>query len=538
MSTVLLECIEPHSRPARRTLTVRDGEEVALYVLAFDPKAPAGLRRTALREIDQNPPPGAQLLCWLRIDGDGLVISDVGRGLTLELLRSDLRSQVTSGVRLASNTLLECTLHDQSRIGFSLSLTRSMARGASVGVSGSGTRTSRVRFATDNVWWLITDTKGILVSVTQEIWDRGRDMLLRMGIDGRVLSFVGGLLIAAAVGGYAAYNRHMAANAAEERAEQAQSALVLAEAAQAASLATELACLEQRADLVEKMGDLEAQAELSARQALAFPQAGIVSRELGGQRMGEAAVRELDLAYVPGIVASVVARMRDAPKGDPDPCLAQDASLGPDLPRYLLLWHPDPALTCPSDFEAADGGVRLIGRWGLSDRLALSFASGGDLGTGTDPEVLSELLGDSRREDRWSAFTLALAYRRILETLLRYDRTDRAPVLPSQAHLWALALLDAYNRMPSPADGVLDAAAEDCVNQLVLNTLNTAPPATPGEAILPDIARVATSDVQIAAAPTPGCPWPRNALQDGADAALRAAARLGTAQPATSAQAP
>jgi hypothetical protein len=221
-------------------------------------------------------------------------------------------------------------------------------------------------------------------------------------------------------------------------------------------------------------------------------------------------------------------------QGDPEPCLDQEAALGKDLPRYLLLWHPDPHHTCPADYESGEGGVRTVGRFGLSDRVAREFGAEGDRGTGGGTDALQVLLGDPRREDRWAAFTVAHAYRRAVEVLLRTEASDRLPTLQSQSHVWGLALLDAYNRMPSPAGGVLDSTLATCVDGLLREQAQRATPAVAGEPLRPDLVAVAEGEIRVSPTPTPGCPWPADAIRTGADAALRAVARLASvAEPPT-----
>lgn len=519
--SLLLECIEPQSRPARRHLAVSPGDEVVIYAIPLPPNAPHALRRSVMRRASDPPPPDAVRVVGLRVETTALLVTDVGRKVVVDMLRGELRSQVVAGIRIPNTAIYEITLPDRGRLNVSFVMHAEVERGASVGVSGSGSRTSRVRYGTDNIWWLITDSKGILVTVGIDAWDRFRDRLIGMGIDGRVLVFLGGMILTAG-GTWYAYSVTSEAN---ERADDAENALEMAQAAQAASLATELACLEQRKGLVETLGDENEQRRLAAEMALTLPLASTASIEIGGPRMANADVLALDELYRPNLVQAVVSRMEQA-EGDPVPCLQQKPALGKDLPTYLLTWHPDPGLTCPLDYVTEEAGVRRMGRWGLSNRVAREFGTAGTSNTGTTPETLDELLGDPRREDRWSAFTMAMGYRGVLDAILRTRRTARPPTLPSQSHLWALALLDAYNRMPSIASGALDMSAAACVENLLAHRLDAASPAVPGEPLLPDIASVAGGDVKLVATPAPGCPWPRDAMVVSTDAALRAAARL------------
>ncbi len=526
MNSQVLECIEPHGRPARRMIQVVTDEEVAVYALELSPDLPPGLRRTTLRRQDQHPPAHARMVMWVRVDSQGgLVVIDIGKSSTIELVRGEARSQVVAGIRLPAGNILELTLPDQSRISFSLSLHRQAARGTAVGIAGSGTRSSRVRYAADNVWWLITDSKGIFVTIGINFVNAARNRLRAMGVDSRVIAFVSGTLLTAAVGAGAAYYQHTLATSATERADEAEDALALARAAQASALATEMACLEQRKDLVAELGQASQQDATAVEIAMVFALANRVAVEYGGTRMATPEVQGADNQYRPGLVQAVMSRMNMS-TGDPKPCLDQAPALGNELPNFLLLWHSDPSLTCPLDYVSEVGGVRQVGRWGLSDRVSLFFGAAGEASTGVSDDELEELLGDRRFEDRWSAFTMVLAYRDVLETVIGTTKTERPATYPSQALLWPLALLDAYNRMPSPGEGALDLAPKECIDKLLQGVVQSAPPARPGEPLLPDLAAVAAEDVVVPVVPTPGCQWTKTALRDGADAALTAVARL------------
>lgn len=523
----VLECIEPHRRPSRRTIALDPTTVVGLYALASTPAGPEALRRTALRPRGDDAPPGATLIAWLTADTAGLVASEVAPRVVLELERAAARRQVMSGMRLPISGLYEFTLPDGTRGSFGLGLQRRLDRGAAVGVAGSGTRRSRAVGSADAGWWVLTEAPDLASMSGTLIYNFVLDGFKRLGINQEVMTFVVGVLMSSAVLGYVAYTQYSAANAAEERAADAEASLALAESAQGAALATEMSCLDDRQALVAELGRKNEQRALAAEAALALQQARQSALQLGGVRMATPAVRKLDQLLEPALVLSVQAQMPTvAPDADAAPCLAQDSALGADLPRYLLLWQSDPKLTCPMGYTAEEGGVRRLGRWGISDRLARQYGGSGHAGTGTTPDAIEGLVADPRLEDRWSSFTLVAAYRDVLETLLRTKRTDRPPTLPAQSQLWALALVDAFNRVPSPADGVLDVPASTCVDRALVEIAGGAQPAAPGTPLLPDLAAVAVGAVTAPLTPTPGCAWPSDALASGAKAALQAAARL------------
>lgn len=520
-----LDAVEPHARPKRRTVTVHEGQSVCLWAVQMDRDAGPGLRRTVFRTPEQVPPQDAVLVCWLSADDHGLTATRVGTMLHVELVRSDHRSRLVGGMRIPNQASFELTLGDGSRVDLTLSIRRQSGAGAELTIGGGGTRRSRVVYSANNVWWVITDGKGLAVTFTIKIWDGVRDRLMKLGIDSRVLSFMSGLLLSAALGFYISYTQYQRAQSEEERAETAETALSRAEAAQAASLATELACLNQRKELVSQLGAIDAKQQLAAEIALGLALANKVSVEFGGDLLGDPRLLAADGLLAPGLTKAVVRELKPAAT-DIEACEAQSAALSNDLPPYLLLYHPDPAVACPSDYASVDAGVDRAGRFGLSERVAREFRRSGDDSTGAPPGTLEDLLGDPRFEDRWAAFTLATAYRETTRLLLEGARTERPPVLPSQSQLWALALFDAYNHLSSTPDGVLDAPMEVCVSRVLTHRVDTAPPAAPGDPVLPDIVAVAFGDEAFAAPPTPGCPWPRDAIQQGAISAIHTVSRL------------
>jgi hypothetical protein len=521
MSRFFVECTEPAARPMRRILEVAEGAEFAVYVA---PGAP-GLRRTVLRGADDHPPAGARFVCSLRVDAGVLSVVDTSASVTLELLRSGARSRVVGGVRVPAGAPLELVLPDDERVAWSIGVRRTFDRGAAAGVSGSGTRRSRVRYGTDNPWWILLDGPDLLIGLTKKAWDQGRDRLAKLGFDGRVATMVAGFVLSGVLFGWVAFSQWSAAGAATEWADGAESALARAEAAQAAALQTELACLAQREELVASLGEVEQARRVAAERALQLTASRTAALQGGGAAIAAPEAVAIDQLRVTPLVDAVVARLGQA-EGDPAPCLAQEAALGKDLPRYLLTWHPDAPRTCPADYRSGDGGIAKAGRFGLSDRVARDFGPAGDFGTGGGTDALVDLLGDPRHEDRWSAFSAASGLRATVRTLLGARGLTRPAVAASEAHLWSLALLDAYNRMPSPAEGVLDEDLPTCVEALLLELAARPSPPVPGEPVLPDLVSVADGRFRVVPTPTPGCPWPADAVQLGADAALRAAARL------------
>ena len=124
---------------------------------------------------------------------------------------------------------------------------------------------------------------------------------------------------------------------------------------------------------------------------------------------------------------------------------------------------------------------------------------------------------------------MTVGLRAIVNTLLEADTEERPPVSPGQVNLWALALWDVYNRMPSAADGVMDKTAEECVIEVLQQATHAQGPAKPGQPILPDLSLVAQGE-SITLTPNAGCPFPANGLTIGAQSAIEAVTRLATDQ--------
>ena len=355
-------------------------------------------------------------------------------------------------------------------------------------------------------------------------------MLQKLGIPAWILPLAFTALLVVGGLGYAAYRQYKGKQAAEAIAEANAEAAEEAEAKAATALENEFECHRQRQALALRLNDLKekikAEVELALQTSFTY---GVALGE-GGARMGEDTVVSFDKELQKSTVDAVTNRVQEL-AGVPSEatvCLSQESVLVPDLPRYVLLWHPDPNLVCPVDYAAVDNGIDRAGRFGLSMRVKRQYG-----GVEFEEEILTAM-GDSpdpagadpRMADRWSAATLAIGLRDVQAALLTSDAGNRVPVAPSQAHLWTLALWDAYNRMPSPAEGVLDSPTAVCIAELMGEVQRTARPAEPGAPLLPHIVDVASGEQKIRVTPTPGCPWPEDAFQMGAQQALLSVAHL------------
>jgi hypothetical protein len=296
-----------------------------------------------------------------------------------------------------------------------------------------------------------------------------------------------------------------------------------AEAGRDAALLAESACIEERKAIASALDEVTEARKLAAEVALSVPMSQAIAVELGGKRMAGDEALEFDVVAMKNTRGTIVTEMgkKRGDLGDPARCHGQVGVLGQDLPEYILFWHPKAEYLCPDDFVLGDGAVDRAGPFGISKRAAQEFgASQGMIETpgGDAPE-------DPRMNHRWSAHAMTVGMRKIMATILEADTGDRPPVAPGQAHLWALAVWDAFNQLPSPGAGVMDQKAEECVEEMMKQIIEASGPAEPGEPVLPDISLVALGE-QIPLTPSSGCPWPADALSKGAKNAVEAVTRL------------
>ena len=528
--TLRFRMLEPDAQPNRVEFAVEVGDDVRLY--ALDPELSwAGLRNTVARRGSALPPPGSTFVGVATVREDhlgrpALRLSALGADVEMERVLEHGRTGLTAPEDLASDEWLSLTLPDLRRVRLALRLEQPTVQGAAATVGGSGTKRSQIVRGETGLLWLVPTIWTIYTDQQQYVMNNIRAVGKRLGLGPRSIQ---GLFIFAAFAsatGYALYLQYNARADAEDAAAAAEDDATRADEARQAALRAEMTCLAERRELAQQLG-LETEArKIRAEASLGLAAARALARDLGGSRFGAPELVDADIAVGQALHEAVAWRMADIDQSveSARSCLDEAVSLGDDLPRYALLWHPDPDAFCPADYAGVADGITQVGRWGLSPRIADRY--GLPLPLEGPKTGAAELSDDPRLNDRWSANTLTTALREAQLVLLTGGDSRRAPVWPSEAQLWSLALLDATNRMPRTADGALDEPHTTCIDGLMRAVSDQRPALPPGEPTLPSLVEVADGTISLRAPATPGCPWPADAFAHGAEAALQAAARL------------
>jgi hypothetical protein len=515
-----LRCVEPSARPAQTSVDLENGGQVRLYILNDQSEYTRGMRRTILRLAHLQPPAQAQLLATLEVSGGGLLVLDISKQPYLEMIRGEARSRLANGFMLKQNTRIEIVISPVHRFEISLNLSSQAARDVGAMVGGGSTRTSHALAAQRGAMWLVPTIWTLMTDADDVVIDNLKALARRLHLSEgsvRYLTTISFYLLSMVV---VWYYQGQKADTAVAAAAAAQSDMQKAEAGRAASLQSEAECLRSRQALVAELDEKRKVLSLKAELALGFSKSQAAALDIAGDRLtGNELQKRDDSAHIP-LISMVAAALEDRePPKEAKACLEYEALLGTDLPRYVLLWHPDRELVCPVQFSDVADGIPIAGRWGISDRVVAEFGT-------KDPAVEATGISDVRLDDRWSAHALSSAMRSIQTTILDYDGDGRPVLLPSQAQLWALTLFGAYNQMPRSPDGVLDQPITLCLNEILDRAARNGPPPIPGTPILPNIYEIATGDVELTPERTPGCPWPAAGLKPSAEAAIRAVTTL------------
>jgi hypothetical protein len=535
MSIILVQCIEPNALPLLVAHEVKLLETFRLFILS-DTRSSSGnsLRKSIIISAEEDPPPEATLAFELDVydpgAGDSIVfrVRRMGARVYIDWIRPNVRSRISEGHELPTGARLEFILHDARRVLVTLQMESELLK-SSLDAIGGGVIRHKAKEDTSAAWYLYYSFFQLMVMNTTLLRDKVNLWLRRRGLHPWVVLAVLSVGTLILLAGYAAYNRHQAAKTAEEKSKALEEMNARVEEARQNALENEMACLQERQSLARRLQDIESSNKALITQAVSYTFSQSVAIEVGGNRMGDDSLKTFDDQFQSSTTQGILDRIDSVP-GDTAAmsfCLEQEQVLGMDLPRYMLTWHPDPTVICPLNYATIDKGIDRKGSWGLSDRVAKEFGSQNFSEGGQAGEMqLTEQLGSPRMAPRWSATTLAIGIREVQFTLLTADTGGRPPVAPSQTHLWSLAIWDAYNRVPSPANGVMDKPIGFCVDEMLNRVMSTGGASEPGSPVLPDITLVASESKSLVVPPSPGCPWPTDAFTLGAKSSLRAVANM------------
>lgn len=537
----IVQCIEPDRLPLEVKLEVRDGEKCCVYLLpsvsrpGVSGASSGSLRSTVLLKSSVDPPPEASLVFEISIydpgTGDPITMRTqrLGSSLNTDYVRPHVRSRVTPGMELRSGSRLEVILLDLRRVTFTLQLEEEIASRASSAIGGGGIRHKQPVAGGDTGAFLYYTVRSVLTINVQYLIARLAAGLQKLGIPTWIIPIVLTAVMVVGGLGYYAFTQARAANNAEEAQAAAEAAQAEAQAAAAISLANEMDCLAQQQTLAMRLGieEKKDKALIEETMRLTFTNSVVIGE--GGAMYGGADVLAYDQEQVESLVNYIYVKFDDITSisSDADTCMSQEALLQPDLPSYVLLWHPDPDLVCPQDYSDVIENVPVRGPFGLSDRVKRQYGGDereDDIAQATSG-VSSDLDTDPRMAIRWSTEAHIAGLREVQSALLAADAGNRVVVAPSQGHLWTLALWDAYNRLPSPGGGILDETAYACITKMVNQVNQQARPAEPGAPLLPNLVAVAVGDEEIRLSPTPGCMWSEDVIKLGAQQSLLSIAR-------------
>ena len=523
-----IQCAEPGSRPLQISMEVQLEELWAIYMIEDSGTgAIGGLRSTIFRRGDDAPPPNSTMLfeCKLMqgLDEVKMRTTRVNSEVGVEIIRPDVRSRVTSNMDLPGGSRFEVTFQDLRSVAFSLQMAQDLATGQKLG-QGGGAQKSRALSASSSAVWMVPNMVSVLRTPTAKLTQTIAKQLRKWGFSPymilTVLS-VGALLVAA---GVVAYWQYKEAKVAKERQEELAQFADTAEASKEAALAAEASCLAERRSLVEALGAVQEERLLLAEEALQVSLTQIIAAEIGGSR--EASEEALSFTQSDKLKDRVVedmVKIRGEIK-NPDLCTMYKEALGNDLPEYVLLWHPDEDVACPTEYASITNGVAKLGRWAVSDRVATEFGEQSEL-AGEGGAGIADLASDPRMKDRWNVLAYTEALRATQEGMLKAPTGQRPPVAPGQMHLWMLTIFDQYNSMPNPPGG-LNKGAERCAMDLISDIALLEGAAEPGQPVLPDIRKVASGEIEVDPTPTAGCPWPaERGMEASAKTAFRAVAQ-------------
>lgn len=544
MSRYDVRCQEQEHLPALLRLRVNAGERFDLLLLQDPATVRSPLRRLVLRPVYGDPSAVAAqpvqapedlgrrvrvLRCMVEERPSlGFRVVEHSETFPVESREGEQAFRLGTDDVITPGQSLVVGAGAQGDLRFALSAELGTNRGLNAGVGGSDWRRSPAQDLVVYPGWITPDVKATLDGPVKA----AKAKLAALAKAASAYRTSAYLVLPYAVflvsGGVLYSMSTRDEKAAEARAEALQVQLDAANQALAAVTSTAQTCEDDRGDLALRLNDKTEAAQAAASKALDL---GATEERVGLSGAAWAklpALVALDAKLQATTTDAVAAQILDADApldlDDIQPCLDQTEATAGSAPEYLLLWSPDEDLLCPDSFTGSIQGVPRAGRWALSARVARDFGPALMDPVGDDP--LDELAND-----RWSSYALANGERALREAILNAEVRGRPPVAPSQADLWALALLDAYSQLPSQASGANDETGAACVSRLMTQVDQATAAPELGAPVLPDLLSVAGGAALPGVQPDAGCPWVSGGFQAGAKRALLAVARQGRVPP-------
>ena len=344
--SILVECIEPEGMPLKQSLNVQLLQCFRLYLLndrRFDP--PGGLRSTIILPIERHPPPEASLVMELDVynpgAGDPLVfrIKRMGRHVYSDLVRPNVRSRLAEGHEVPSGSRIEL-IQDSRKIPITLQLESDLMR-TKKGVGAGAIRHKTIKSISVGAF-LYDSVMALVVLNGTIIRDKIILYLRKLGVHPTVFLTLGSLGLVVGAAGFLAWNRHSAAEEAEQKADVLEEASEKAEAAREDALNAAMECLAEQQRLADILGDIRAKKEALIMYSLEQSKERTAVKDYGDSAFFREEVKPYDKQFQESVLQDVVGRLELGSVSTDilESCMEYTTLLNPDLPGYVLTWHP------------------------------------------------------------------------------------------------------------------------------------------------------------------------------------------------------
>lgn len=519
-------CSQPNVFPEQVTLSLHDPKLGFRLVLLKD-AASAGLLgvvpRLGLSAAPENEALERLLIAFTIDESDNQIhLTPAVGGAGLDVIGTDGTRRKVETFRQGLPCFTAITLAWGEHTTLTLQVVRDAVQGALPGAGGLEFGADAALIDLGTALWALPTASNVLAAPGARVLSAVKASAQKLRLPPTLITpLIFGITLLLTMG-YSAWTNHQRAEGAAAEAEAQAQAQAAAQAQATLAQAGEATCMEERNELAAELQDATTLRRTALEGVLQRTQAQATAMVYAGQQIlssetvpyDQQAWERLLAQLVPmvGSVSVAASQVKD--------CQDQVESLGRELPALVLLWHPQEDQSCRDPYRRVEGQVDLAGPWGLSVRAARLYGEGfsptpAELGREADP----------RLRVPWSARTYANGLNAALRGLLTAQRGGRPPLAPSTAPLWAVAVWDAYNRLPEPVQGGESTPVEVCAADLVAQVAASPRTLTPGEPVLPDITLIAGGAHPELFQATTACPWPRGSLHEGAARALLAAAR-------------